>query len=39
MASLEEAKKYSNVTLSVEYMQNDEQDYGNVTVGIPLPTL
>ena len=37
MASLEEAKKYSNVTLSVEYMQNPEQDYGNVTVGIPLP--
>lgn len=37
MASLEEAKKYSNVTLSVEYMQNQEQDYGNVTVGIPLP--
>ncbi|MFA6741488.1 MAG: TolC family protein [Arcobacteraceae bacterium] len=37
MASLEEAKKYSNVTLSLEYMQNAEQDYGNVTVGIPLP--
>lgn len=37
MASLEEAKKYSNITLSVEYMQNDEQDYGNLTVGIPLP--
>ena len=37
MASLEEAKKYSNVTLSVEYMQNQEQDYGNVSVGIPLP--
>ena len=37
MASLEEAKKYSNITLSVEYMQNNEQDYGNVTVGIPLP--
>ena len=37
MASLEEAKKYSNVTLSLEYMQNNEQDYGNVTVGIPLP--
>lgn len=37
MASLEEAKKYSNVTLSVEYMQNTEQDYGNVSVGIPLP--
>lgn len=37
MASLEEAKKYSNVTLRVEYMQNAEQDYGNVTVGIPLP--
>lgn len=37
MANLEEAKKYSNVTLSVEYMQNQEQDYANVTVGIPLP--
>ena len=37
MASLEESKKYSNVTLSVEYMQNAEQDYGNVSVGIPLP--
>lgn len=37
MANLEEAKKYSNVTLSVEYMQNAEQDYGNVSVGIPLP--
>lgn len=37
MAKLEEAKKYSNVTLSVEYMQNAEQDYGNVSVGIPLP--
>ncbi len=37
MASLEEAKKYSDVTLSVEYMQNEEQDYGNLTVGIPLP--
>ena len=37
MANLEEAKEYSNVTLSVEYMQNQEQDYANVTVGIPLP--
>ena len=37
MASLEEAKKYSDVTVSVEYMQNQEQDYANVTVGIPLP--
>lgn len=37
MASLEEAKKYSNLTLSVEYMQNAEQDYANVSVGIPLP--
>ena len=37
MASLEEAKKYSDVSLSVEYMQNEEQDYGNLTVGIPLP--
>lgn len=37
MANLEEARKYSNITLSVEYMQNQEQDYGNITVGIPLP--
>lgn len=37
MAKLEEAKKYSNVTLSVEYMQNQEQDYANLSVGIPLP--
>lgn len=37
MASLEEAKKYSDVTVSVEYMQNDEQDFANVSVGIPLP--
>ncbi|MBP9489817.1 MAG: TolC family protein [Aliarcobacter sp.] len=37
MANLEEARKYSNITLSVEYMQNQEQDYANVSVGIPLP--
>ena len=37
MSKLEEAKKYSNVTLSVEYMQNQEQDFANVSVGIPLP--
>ncbi|MCT7571549.1 TolC family protein [Aliarcobacter butzleri] len=37
MASLEDAKKFSSVTLSLEYMQNKEQDYGNVTVAIPLP--
>jgi len=37
IASLEEAKKFSNVTLSLEYMQNKEQDYGNVTLAIPLP--
>ncbi|MCG3705122.1 TolC family protein [Aliarcobacter butzleri] len=37
MASLEDAKKFSSVTLSLEYMQNKEQDYGNVKVAIPLP--
>ncbi|MDN5111688.1 TolC family protein [Aliarcobacter butzleri] len=37
MASLEDAKKFSSVTLSLEYIQNKEQDYGNVTVAIPLP--
>ena len=37
MASLEDAKKFSSVTLRLEYMQNKEQDYGNVTVAIPLP--
>ena len=33
----EDSKKISSVTLSVEYMQNSEQDYANVTIGIPLP--
>ena len=37
MATLEDSKKLSSVTLSVEYMQNNEQDYANLTVGIPLP--
>ncbi|MCG3674519.1 TolC family protein [Aliarcobacter butzleri] len=37
MASLEDAKRFSSVTLSLEYMQNKEQDYANVTVAIPLP--
>lgn len=37
MASLEDVKKFSSVTVSLEYMQNKEQDYGNVTVAIPLP--
>ncbi|MFY4749466.1 TolC family protein [Aliarcobacter butzleri] len=37
MASLEDAKKFSSVRVSLEYMQNKEQDYGNVTVAIPLP--
>ena len=37
MANLEDTKRLSSVTLSVEYMQNNEQDYANVTVGIPLP--
>ena len=39
MASLEEARKYSDVTLSVEYMQSVEQDSANISVGIPLPLL
>lgn len=37
MANLEDSKRLSSITLRVEYMQNNEQDYGNVTVGIPLP--
>lgn len=37
MASLEDAKKFSSVTVSLEYMQNKEQDYANVTVAVPLP--
>ena len=37
MASLEEARKYSDVTFSVEYMQSVEQDSANISVGIPLP--
>lgn len=37
MASLEDAKRFSSVTLSLEYMQNKEQDYANVTVAVPLP--
>lgn len=37
IASLEEAKKFSNVTLSLEYMQNKEQDYANITMSMPLP--
>ena len=37
MAHLEDSKRLSSVTLSVEYMQNSEQDYANVTIGIPLP--
>lgn len=37
MASLEDAKKFSSVTVSLEYMQNKEQDYANITVAVPLP--
>ncbi len=37
IASLEEAKKFSSITLALEYMQNSEQDYANVTVSMPLP--
>lgn len=36
-AQLEEAKKFSEITLALEYMQNKEQDYANVTVSLPLP--
>jgi len=36
-AKLEEAKKFSQITLMVEYMQNSEQDYANFSIGIPLP--
>lgn len=36
-AQLEEEKKFSNITLAVEYMQNKEQDYANLTMSIPLP--
>src|SRR5574344_1793465 len=36
-AKLEEAKKFSNVTLALEYMQNKEQEYANVTVSMALP--
>jgi len=35
-AKLEEAKKFSQITLMVEYMQNSEQDYANFSIGIPL---
>lgn len=37
ISKLEEAKKFSEVTLALEYMQTKEQDYANVTVSIPLP--
>lgn len=36
-AQLEDAKKFSSVTLALEYMQNKEQDYANITMSIPLP--
>ncbi|RBQ31707.1 hypothetical protein CRU92_05695 [Arcobacter sp. FW59] len=36
-AKLEESKKFSSITLSLEYMQNKEQDYANVSIGMPLP--
>ena len=38
MATLEDSKKLSSVTLSVEYMQKTmNKIYANLTVGIPLP--
>lgn len=36
-AQLEDAKKFSSITLALEYMQNKEQDYANITMSIPLP--
>ena len=36
-AQLEDAKKFSSVTLALEYMQNKEQDYANITISMPLP--
>ncbi|MDX4061389.1 TolC family protein [Aliarcobacter skirrowii] len=36
-AQLEDAKKFSSITLALEYMQNKEQDYANITISMPLP--
>ncbi len=36
-AKLEDAKKFSSITLALEYMQNKEQDYANITMSMPLP--
>ena len=36
-AQLEDAKKFSSITLALEYMQNKEQDYANITMSMPLP--
>ena len=36
-AQLEDAKKFSSITLALEYMQNKEQDYANITMSKPLP--
>ena len=33
----EDAKKFSSITLALEYMQNKEQDYANITMSMPLP--
>lgn len=36
-SKLEEAKKFSNVVLGLEYMQNNIQDYANISLGFTLP--
>lgn len=36
-AQLEDAKKFSSITLALEYMQNKEQDYASITMSMPLP--
>ncbi|HJE02647.1 MULTISPECIES: TolC family protein [Arcobacteraceae] len=36
-SKLEDAKKFSELTLSLEYMQDDEQNWANVMINFPLP--
>ena len=36
-AQQKKKKKFSSITLALEYMQNKEQDYANITMSMPLP--
>ncbi|OCL88444.1 Outer membrane efflux protein [Aliarcobacter thereius] len=36
-SKLEDAKKFSELTLSLEYMQDDDQNWANVMINFPLP--